>query len=244
MATTKIEWTETTWNPTTGCTHKSAGCQNCYAEIMARRLNAMGVEKYKNGFELAMHPETLMDPYRWKKPRMIFVNSMSDLFHEKMPLEYIQKVFDVMNNNPKHIFQVLTKRAEILEKYSNKLNWTGNIWMGVTVESDEYAGRVNLLRNSDAMVKFISIEPMIGPINNIDLSNIDWVIVGGESGQRPRPMQREWVENIYYECEKSNTAFFFKQWGGRNKKIAGRELFGRTFDEMPEITQAHQLKYA
>jgi protein gp37 len=233
MRTTKIEWTETTWNPTTGCTKISSGCKNCYAERMSNRLQAMGVEKYKDGFKLKIHPDVLNEPNSWRKPRTVFVNSMSDLFHENMPLDFIKKVFKVMNDNPIHTFQVLTKRADILLKYSNELVWSKNIWMGVTVENQENISRVDFLRKVKANVKFISIEPLIGEISKLNLKNIDWVIVGGESGPGARPMQEDWVVSLKEQCLYQNTHFFFKQWGGVNKKKNGRLLDGQTWDEMP-----------
>lgn len=237
MRTTKIEWTESTWNPTSGCTKVSLGCQNCYAERMAKRLQAMGNEKYQHGFELTLHPDVLSLPYSWKTPRMVFVNSMSDLFHEQMPLEYIQQVFQVMNDNRKHTFQVLTKRAEIVREYSEYLTWTENIWMGVSVEAQEYIERIEHLRETGASMKFLSIEPLLGEISAMDLSGIAWVIVGGESGPGARPMKKEWVIKIKEACISQDVSFFFKQWGGVNKKKAGRLLEGRTWDEMPTIRQ-------
>lgn len=233
MKATKIEWTEATWNPTSGCTKLSAGCKNCYAERMAKRLQAMGVEKYKDGFKLRIHPEVLEEPYTWRNPRTVFVNSMSDLFHEEMPFDFIEKVFKVMNDNPIHTFQVLTKRADILFKYANKLNWTKNIWMGVTVENQDNISRVDFLRQIDANVKFLSIEPLIGRIENLNLDKIDWVIVGGESGPGARHMDENWVMELKEQCVKQSTPFFFKQWGGTNKKKNGRLLGGQTWDEMP-----------
>ena len=235
MAQTKIEWTESTWNPTTGCNKVSQGCKFCYAEVMARRLKAMGLEKYRNGFDLALHEDALKIPYTWKQPKIVFVNSMSDLFHKDISLEFIQRVFKVMNDNPQHVFQVLTKRADILLKYHTQLNWTHNIWMGVSVENEENLERVNLLRKTDARVKFLSCEPLIGPLPDINLNKIDWVIVGGESGRRPRPMKPEWVYEIHKKCLDANVPFFFKQWGGTNKKKTGRELRGKVYSEMPEV---------
>ena len=233
MARSKIEWTEMTWNPTTGCSKISSGCKNCYAETMSFRLKSMGNQKYKNGFELTLHPDTLSIPYTWRKPRIVFVNSMSDLFHEDIPLEYVQKVFKVMNECPQHIFQVLTKRTDMLNEIHSGLKWTDNIWMGVTVEEKEYDSRIQILNEVNSSVKFLSIEPMIGPTPDLDLSNIDWVIVGGESGPGARPIQKEWVEDVLSQCEKSETPFFFKQWGGVNKKKNGRLLNGKTYDGMP-----------
>lgn len=233
MKSSKIEWTESTWNPTTGCSKISSGCKNCYAERMSKRLQSMGVDKYKDGFKLRIHPEVLDEPYSWRNPRTVFVNSMSDLFHEDMPLEYIQSVFKVMNENPIHTFQVLTKRADILQEYSDQLVWSKNIWMGVTVEDQENINRVDKLRKIKANVKFLSIEPLIGRIENLNLSNIDWVIVGGESGPGAREMNKDWVVEIKQQCQDQKTHFFFKQWGGVNKKKAGRLLEGQTWDEMP-----------
>ncbi|ETR70096.1 MAG: gp37gp68 family protein [Candidatus Magnetoglobus multicellularis str. Araruama] len=218
MNKTKIEWTDSTWNPTTGCTKISAGCKYCYAERMAMRLQAMGCEKYKNGFQLTIHPDTLKVPYSWKKPRNVFVNSMSDLFHENMPFEFIQKVFKVMNENPKHTFQILTKRSDILYEYSQHLTWSKNIWMGVTVESKQFLNRMKDLKKTNAYVKFLSMEPLISKINELNLSEIDWVIVGGESGPGSRPMIKEWVIDLKNMCQQQDVPFFFKQWGGINKK--------------------------
>jgi protein gp37 len=229
-----IEWTESTWNPITGCTKVSDGCLNCYAERMANRLKAMGQKKYKNGFKLTLHPENIEEPLKFKKPQIIFVCSMSDIFHKNVPDEFILKLFEVMNKAHWHIFQVLTKRAERLESLAEKINWTKNIWMGVTVESEKYINRISYLQKTKAYIKFISIEPMLGPINNLPLDGIDWVIVGGESGPNARPIYKEWVENILLQCRKNEVAFFFKQWGGVNKKKNGRLLNGRTYDEMPK----------
>jgi protein gp37 len=234
MAQSSIEWTEMTWNPTTGCDKLSAGCKHCYAEVMTKRLQAMGLEKYADGFRvIRTHEAELQRPFTWTKPSVVFVNSMSDLFHIKVPLAFIQRVFNTMNQCPQHTFQVLTKRAELLEEYSEHLNWTDNIWMGVSVEDQRVEHRIEHLRNSGARVKFLSLEPLIGPLPNLNLSGIDWVIVGGESGRKPRPMNPEWVLDIQQQCEAAGVAFFFKQWGGVNKKAAGRELNGRTYDEMP-----------
>lgn len=235
MAQSSIEWTEMTWNPTTGCDKISAGCKFCYAEIMSKRLQAMGLEKYKDNFEVRTHEDALDTPYTWKSSKVVFVNSMSDLFHKDIPLEFIKKVFKVMNNNPQHVFQVLTKRAERLFELHTELKWTHNIWMGVSVENDKVRNRIDFLRNTNAKVKFLSLEPLIGPLKNLNLNNIDWVIVGGESGHRPRPIDADWVIDIQEQCKDNDVAFFFKQWGGKNKKAAGRLLNGRTYDEMPEI---------
>ena len=231
----KIEWTENTWNPVTGCTKISDGCVNCYAYRMAQRLQKMGNAKYEKGFEVTLHPNCLNDPISWKKPSRIFVNSMSDLFHKDIPLDYIKKVFDVMNKTPQHTYQILTKRADILLQYANELNWTDNIWQGVTVENQETVNRIDYLRETPAKVKFISFEPLIGDVGKIDLTNIDWAIVGGESGWYARHMEASWVINIKNQCEEQNTLFYFKQWGGTNKKKTGRELLGQTWDDMPEL---------
>jgi len=234
MAKSSIEWTQMTWNPTTGCNKISAGCKYCYAEIMSRRLKAMGLDKYKNGFKLTLHEDALNIPYSWNKSKIVFVNSMSDLFHKEVPLSYIQKIFKVMNDNKHHIFQVLTKRGDILFRYHDKLDWTKNIWMGVSIEDEKNMNRIEFLNKSSAKIKFLSCEPLLGPLRNLDLSSIDWVIVGGESGRNPRPIKSEWVEEILDQCNKLNVPFFFKQWGGTNKKKAGRVLNGRTYDDMPQ----------
>ena len=235
MRTTKIEWTESTWNPTTGCTKISLGCQHCYAERMAKRLQSMGNKKYRNGFKITLHPDVLNEPYSWRNPRSVFVNSMSDLFHENIPFDYIQKVFNVMNENLRHTFQVLTKRSDVLLEYSKYLNWTKNIWMGVTVESQQFNSRIEELRKTEAFVKFLSLEPLISKVKLLNLTGIDWVIVGGESGPGARPMLEEWVIDIKKQCRLQNVPFFFKQWGGVNKKKFGRLLEGKTWDEMPLI---------
>lgn len=229
-----IEWTESTWNPVTGCTKVSPGCKYCYAERMAARLQAMGQANYVNGFQLTLQPHMLELPLRWKKPQTIFVNSMSDLFHEDVPIEYIQKVFDVMNRADRHRFQVLTKRAERLEALSPLLNWTSNIWMGVSVELDDYRERIDHLRRTHAQLKFLSLEPLLGPLCHLDLTGIDWVIVGGESGPRARPMLPAWVIDIRDQCLRAGVPFFFKQWGGKNKKQAGRVLEQRVWNDMPQ----------
>jgi protein gp37 len=229
-----IEWTESTWNPVTGCTKVSPGCKHCYAERMAERLRAMGQANYANGFELTLQPHMLELPLRWTKPQTVFVNSMSDLFHEEVPFEYIDRVFDVMARASWHRFQVLTKRAERLTELSTRLQWPANVWMGVSIESEAYRGRVEHLRSTGAQIKFLSLEPLLGPLRDLDLDSIDWVIVGGESGPGARPMDREWVLDIRDQCQRARVPFFFKQWGGTNKKSTGRELQGRTWDEMPE----------
>lgn len=235
MAQSSIEWTEMTWNPTTGCTKISAGCKNCYAEVMTRRLVAMGVPKYAAGFKIAIHESELVRPYSWKLPRKVFVNSMSDLFHSDIPLTFIQKVFQVMADCSRHTFQVLTKRGELLAEYDSQLSWAPNVWMGVSVENQKVQNRIDHLRHTRAHVKFLSLEPLLGPLPNLNLSGIDWVIVGGESGFNARPMKEEWVLDIQQQCAKAGVAFFFKQWGGTNKKSAGRLLQGKTFDEMPVL---------
>lgn len=234
MAQSHIEWTEMTWNPTTGCTKVSAGCKFCYAEVMAKRLKAMGLEKYANGFKLAIHEEALTIPYSWRQPKIVFVNSMSDLFHKDVPLSFIKKVFNVMNDNPQHVFQVLTKRSDLLLKYNEELEWGHNIWMGVSVENEKVAYRIDHLRKTGAKVKFLSCEPLIGALPKIDLLGISWVIVGGESGRTPRPMDEDWVLDILDQCKKQKVKFFFKQWGGTNKKKSGRILLKKTWDEMPD----------
>jgi protein gp37 len=239
MAPSSIEWTELTWNPTTGCSKISKGCKYCYAEVMTRRLQAMGIEKYKDGFNVVRtQPEELLRPYEWKKPRVIFVNSMSDLFHPEVPLDYIKMVFGVMNDCRQHQFQVLTKRAERLAEVASELHWTPNIWMGVSVENQKVESRIEFLRHTPARVKFLSLEPLIGPLTNLNLVGIDWVIVGGESGRKPRPIKENWVLDIKSQCEQAEVAFFFKQWGGTNKKKSGRLLEGRTYDAMPQIRDA------
>lgn len=211
-----IEWIQLTWNPTTGCNKISAGCKFCYAETMSQRLKAMGQQKYRNGFEITVHPESLIAPYKWKRPRIVFVNSMSDLFHEDVPLSFIKDVFKVMNDTPQHTYQILTKRADLLIRYNEMLNWTKNIWMGVSVEDDKVIGRINHLQKTNAALKFLSLEPLLGPLPDLDLIGLDWVIVGGESGHRARPIKYEWVTEIKKQCEDSGVVFFFKQWG-RNK---------------------------
>jgi protein gp37 len=237
MAQSSIEWTEMTWNPTTGCDKISTGCKFCYAEIMSHRLKSMGIEKYSDDFNIRIHEKELNAPYTWKKPKIVFVNSMSDLFHKHVPVEFIQKVFRVMKENPQHVFQILTKRADLLRYYDSEgwLHWSHNIWMGVSVENAAVIDRIEFLRLTNAKVKFLSCEPLISSLPDLNLTNIDWVIVGGESGRRPRPMNPEWVDDIKRQCEHADVAFFFKQWGGTNKKKSGRELNGRTYDEMPHI---------
>lgn len=238
MSTTKIEWTDATWNPVTGCSKISAGCLNCYAERMAKRLQAMGQINYRNGFKVTCHDHMLEYPLHWKKPRTIFVNSMSDLFHEDIPDDFIFQIFEVMRRAKQHRFQVLTKRAERLELLGRSLPWSANIWMGVTVEKNDYRHRIDLLRQTTAAVKFLSMEPLLSAVPRLNLSGIDWVIVGGESGPGARPMTKEWVEDIRYQCGRQGVPFFFKQWGGINKKAAGRLLDGRTYDAMPTSVYA------
>ncbi|HZL38300.1 MAG TPA: phage Gp37/Gp68 family protein [Tepidisphaeraceae bacterium] len=236
MATgTSIEWTEATWNPVTGCTMLSPGCAHCYAERMAKRLQAMGQRNYVNGFRLTLQPHMLDTPLRWKKPRTIFVNSMSDLFHRDVPTDYIQQVFAVMNKAHWHTYQVLTKRADRLVELDSSLDWQSHVWMGVSVEHQKYIHRIDDLRKTRAKVKFLSLEPLLGPLANLDLRGIDWAIVGGESGPGARPIERAWVTDIKDQCLRAGVAFFFKQWGGFQKKRAGRELDGRTWDEMPVL---------
>lgn len=232
---TSIEWTESTWNPVTGCSKISPGCLNCYAERMANRLLAMGQPNYVNGFNVTMHDHVLELPLKWKKPQTIFVNSMSDLFHEKVTDKFIYKVFDIMNQAPWHTFQVLTKRAERLKELSEYLPWKKNIWMGVSVENTDFKDRIDLLRSTKAKVKFISFEPLIDSVGNLNLNNIDWTIVGGESGPKARDILPEWVIEIRDQCIEQEVPFFFKQWGGVNKKKNGRKLEGRTWDEVPVL---------
>ncbi len=232
---TKIEWTESTWNPVTGCTKISAGCANCYAERMARRLQAMGQPNYARGFAVTTHPKILELPLRWKKPQSIFVNSMSDLFHEDIPVAFLRRVFRVMNEAYWHRFQVLTKRAERLAAIASTLQWSRNIWMGVTVEDRRCVSRIDCLRRVPAAVKFLSLEPLLGPLPALDLTGIDWVILGGESGPGARPMEPHWVTDIRDQCQAADIPFFFKQWGGFHKKKAGRKLDGRIWSEMPEV---------
>lgn len=239
---TEIEWTESTWNPVTGCTRISSGCLNCYAQRMAERLQAMRQERYKNGFKLALHPEALEEPYRWKKPRIIFVNSMGDLFHEKIPFDFLQDVFGVMNDNKHHTFQILTKRSQRLREFAPVLQWSENIWMGVTIENNNYVDRADDLRTVGSAIRFLSLEPLLGPVSDLEFDGIDWVIVGGESGPGARAMEEKWVLDIKKKCEyEYNIPFFFKQWGGVNKKKAGRLLQGRTWDNYPKVIREKLL---
>ena len=234
MATnSSIEWTETTWNPLTGCTKISPGCKNCYADRMAKRLFAMGVERYKNKFQLTLHENSLREPYSWKKPRVVFVNSMSDLFHKDVPVSFIKSVFKVMQENCQHQFQVLTKRAERLEEISSQLTWPPNVWMGVSVEDQDHTWRIKHLRSVPANIRFLSVEPLIGPISKLPLKGIHWVIVGGESGPKSRPIEKEWVRAIRDQCKHADVPFFFKQWGGVRKHETGRTLDRRTWNEFP-----------
>lgn len=237
-----IEWTEATWNPTTGCDRTSPGCDNCYALTLAKRLKAMGVAKYQNdgdtrtsgpGFKLTLHDEVLDQPRRWKHPRTVFVNSMSDLFHPEVPVEFIRKVFDVIAGTPQHQYQILTKRSKRLAAVAPLLEWPDNVWMGVSVENSRYRFRIDHLRQVPAAVRFLSCEPLLGPLHDINLNKIDWVIAGGESGPIARQMLLPWVSDIRDQCRAADVQFFFKQWGGRTPKAGGRKLDGRTWDEMP-----------
>jgi protein gp37 len=228
-----IEWTQMTWNPVTGCDKVSRGCKHCYAERMAKRLHAMGMSRYRNEFSVTLHEDMLDAPLRWKKPRLVFVNSMSDLFHEKVPLEFISQVFKVMKDSSQHSFQILTKRSRRLEEIAHLLPWSPNIWTGVSVEDMDAVGRIEHLQRVPASVRFLSLEPLLGPIYPVPLDGIHWVIVGGESGPHARPMRKEWVESILEQCRYGNVPFFFKQWGGKRKDLSGRILRGRIYDEMP-----------
>jgi len=229
----QIEWTESTWNPVTGCTKISTGCAHCYAERMARRLKAMGQPNYRNGFRVTVHEHALALPLSWKKPQTIFVNSMSDLFHRDVPTEFILRAFEVMNRANWHQFQILTKRSRRLRQLDRQLAWADHLWLGVSVENADCSGRVDDLRQTRAAVKFLSLEPLLGPMHGLDLADIDWVIVGGESGPGARPMQERWVTDIRDQCLAAGVPFFFKQWGGTNKKKAGRRLDGQVHDAMP-----------
>ncbi len=244
---TGIEWTEVTWNPTTGCDRISAGCDNCYALALAKRLRAMGAKKYQNdgdprtsgpGFGLTVHPSVLRQPYGWRTPRLVFVNSMSDLFHAKVPLDFIRAVFKVIAETPQHTYQILTKRSARLRKIADRLDWPDNLWMGVSVENADVLYRVDDLRTVPARVRFLSCEPLLGPLPSLDLSGIDWVIAGGESGPGHRPLDPAWVSMLRDRCVAAGVPFFFKQWGGRTPKEGGRELDGRLWDEMPSLAGA------
>jgi protein gp37 len=242
MAKSAIEWTEVTWNPVTGCDRTSAGCDNCYALALSKRLKAMGAEKYQNdgnpttsgpGFGVTVHPGSLLQPYGWKKPVTVFVNSMSDLFHAQVPIGFVQDVFAVMADTPQHTYQILTKRSLRLARMADKLTWPSNVWMGVSVEEPKVVNRIDHLRRVPAAVRFLSCEPLIAGLPDMNLEGIDWVIVGGESGPRARPIDPAWVQDIRTQCEDADVPFFFKQWGGRTPKQRGRELDGRTWNEMP-----------
>jgi len=245
MATTsKIEWTETTWNPVTGCDRISAGCDNCYALALAKRLKAMGAEKYQTdgnpvtsgpGFGVTTHPGVLEQPYRWRAPKLVFVNSMSDLFHAKVPTAFLREVFGVIADTPQHTYQLLTKRSTRALRVAGYLDWPSNLWLGVSVEDERALDRIDDLRATPAAVKFLSCEPLIGPLHDLDLAGIDWVIVGGESGKENRPMKPEWATDIRDACSTEGVPFFFKQWGGRTAKANGRQLDGRQWDEMPRL---------
>jgi len=230
-----IEWTDMTWNPVTGCTKISQGCKHCYAERMSKRLRAMGVERYRDGFRLRLHPDLLKEPSRWTGSRRVFVNSMSDLFHRDVPLEFIVRVFEEIASNPRHTFQILTKRAGRLAQIAGSLPWPPNLWMGTSVEHARTAARIEQLRTVPAAIRFLSLEPLLGPLDDLDLSGIHWVIVGGESGPGARPMEVAWVESILAQCREAGVPFFFKQWGGVRKKQTGRQLDGRTHDEFPAV---------
>lgn len=225
---TAIEWTDKTWNPTTGCNKVSPGCKHCYAETITKRFH----QHFPNGFDFTLHPERLGEPKKWRKPSRVFVNSMSDLFHERMPLDFLQDIFRVMEESPRHVFQILTKRHERMLELAPELVWPENVWMGVSVENQDYVHRVDRLREVPAAVRFLSCEPLLGPLN-LDLEGVHWVIVGGESGKGHRPIEAGWVRDIRDQAQASGVAFFFKQWGGIHPKAGGRELDGRSYDEMP-----------
>ena len=231
----RIEWTETTWNPVTGCSKISQGCTHCYAERMAMRLQAMGVSRYRNGFDVAVHEEALREPLRWRQPRLVFVNSMSDLFHPSVPVPFIEAVFAVMNRAAHHTFQVLTKRPDRVHLLDDRVLWAPNIWLGVSIESERWLGRRALLLDTGAQTKFLSLEPLLGPLPDLELTGIDWVIAGGESGPGARPIRPAWVREIRDACVRSDVPFFFKQWGGVFKKRTGRVLDGRTWDQIPGV---------
>ena len=228
-----IEWTEMTWNPVTGCIKISQGCKHCYAERMAKRLKAMGSSRYPDGFKPTLHDDLIVQPLSWKKPRTVFVNSMSDLFQEAVPVDFIRRVFETMAATPQHTYQILTKRSGRLAKIASQLPWPKNVWMGVSVEDSRVLHRVDDLRRVPAKVRFLSCEPLIGPLTSLELSGLHWVIVGGESGAQARPMREEWAQDIREQCEDQDVAFFFKQWGGVRKEKFGREMNGRTYDAMP-----------
>jgi protein gp37 len=228
-----IEWTDTTWNPVTGCSKVSQGCKHCYAERLAYRLQAMGLERYRDGFAVTLQEDALDEPYRWKRPRKVFVNSMSDLFHEAVPVEYIRRVFDVMRSVPRHTFQVLTKRSARLRELAPSLPWSDNVWMGVSVEDQQAVSRIHDLARVPAAVRFLSCEPLIAPLPSLPLKDIHWVIVGGESGPGAHPMHEQWVDEIFRQCRAAKVPFFFKQWGGVRKSRTGRTLHDKTYDEYP-----------
>lgn len=248
MATNSaIEWTQVTWNPVTGCDRVAPGCDNCYALTLSKRLKAMGAKKYQNdgdprtsgpGFGVTTHRSSLEQPYRWHSPKVVFVNSMSDLFHAKVPLDFIRDIFDVIRDTPQHTYQVLTKRALRMERVADRLDWPDNLWMGVSVESSDVIDRIDHLRRVPAATRFLSCEPLLSALPGLNLEGIDWVIAGGESGPRARPMDPAWVEDIRDQCAQADVAFFFKQWGGRTPKANGRELDGRTWDDMPQLAEA------
>ncbi len=233
----KIEWTEATWNPVTGCTKISDGCKNCYAQRMAKRLHAMGNKRYKNGFDVTLHHDLLELPLKWKKPKIIFVNSMSDLFHGKVPLSFIKNVFKTMSKADWHVFQIVTKRSDRLAELATKLDWPSNVWVGVTVESNKYLHRIKDLQHIPASVKFVSMEPLLSNFPNFSTKGLDWVIVGGESGPHSRLIEADWVRTIREQCIKEKTPFFFKQWGGFRKALNGSVLDGRTWKQMPSIRE-------
>lgn len=248
MATNSaIEWTEATWNPVTGCDRVAAGCDNCYALALSKRLKAMGATKYQNdgdprtsgpGFGLTTHPESLEQPYRWKSSKLVFVNSMSDLFHAQVPIAFVRDIFDVIRDTPQHTYQVLTKRALRMARIADKFDWPENLWMGVSVESFDAVGRIDHLRATPAAIRFLSCEPLISALPKLDLTNIDWIIAGGESGPNARALDPGWVSDLRDQCKEASVAFFFKQWGGRTPKANGRELDGRTWNDMPTLAPA------
>lgn len=237
----RIEWTDATWNPVRGCTKVSAGCKHCYAQTFSERFRGVPNHPFEQGFDLRLVPESLDIPTKWKKGRKIFVNSMSDLFHEKIPLSYIQEVFEVMGSCPQHRFQILTKRAKRLSDLSSHLPWHENIWMGVSIENHRFLNRANHLRDVPCSTRFLSLEPLLGPLNNLDLQDIDWVILGGESGSKSREVNAEWIRNIRDQCTRHDVPFFFKQWGGKNKKTAGRLLDGREWNDTPDMHDASRM---
>ncbi len=239
--TSTIEWTDATWNPVTGCSKISPGCKHCYADRMAHRLHAMGQPRYRNGFDITLQPDILIRPLSWREPRQIFVNSMSDLFHDNIPFDYIEQVFDIMSQAHWHTFQVLTKRSERLTEISHKLKWPDNVWMGVSVENADYKFRISHLQQIPAVVRFLSIEPLLGPISRLPLQGIDWVIVGGESGPKARGMKVEWIRSIRDKCITYDIPFFFKQWGGTRKTKTGRQLDGRTWQDLPTPKSRRQI---